>query len=447
MKFRRLKIGIVNLLNMTFREEDINRANKIIEEAIKHFQKNLKVDVVKSYDYIDNFSKAIDTWKIFKSNDVDGVIIFNGTFTTGELTAEIIRNINCPILLWGIEEIPTASGYFSGSMVSSLASGAIFKNLDKKFSFVYGGLSQKPAEIKINIFMKTVRAISFLRESVIGLIGSRPDGFEISGYDELAIKKLFGTTLRKISMTEVGQYYDNVTVEEIDEDIKKVEVLFDNFDSSSNEVKNLSKIYIAIKKIVSDKKINAYAPECWPEFRETRKAPFCTANGRLCSEGIMNSCEADVDGALTMLLQYSISENTPWFADFYNYVNKNDTLLFWHCGNASYTLSKTKPSIEKFFSGCGLTQTSSLIEGEATVCRLNSSGGKFMIHAGAGQVIYEKPVIKGSNLFIRMNSGNENFVNSLVYNGIPHHNGIVYGDIIDELKEFANLMNIPIVIS
>ena len=30
-------------------------------------------------------------------------------------------------------------------------------------------------------------------------------------------------------------------------------------------------------------------------------------------------------------------------------------------------------------------------------------------------------------------------------NGIPHHNGIVYGDLTQELKEYANLINIPII--
>jgi L-fucose isomerase-like protein len=45
-----------------------------------------------------------------------------------------------------------------------------------------------------------------------------------------------------------------------------------------------------------------------------------------------------------------------------------------------------------------------------------------------------------------MNNGNMQFIESLLFNGIPHHNGIVYGDIVSEIKEFANLMDIPIVI-
>ena len=45
-----------------------------------------------------------------------------------------------------------------------------------------------------------------------------------------------------------------------------------------------------------------------------------------------------------------------------------------------------------------------------------------------------------------MNNGSMQFIESLLFNGVPHHNGIVYGDIVSEVKEFANLMDIPIVI-
>jgi len=45
-----------------------------------------------------------------------------------------------------------------------------------------------------------------------------------------------------------------------------------------------------------------------------------------------------------------------------------------------------------------------------------------------------------------MKCGNMEFVKSMLENGIPHHNGIVYGNILEELKEFSNLMNIPIII-
>ena len=159
------------------------------------------------------------------------------------------------------------------------------------------------------------------------------------------------------------------------------------------------------------------------------------------------SCECDVDGSLTLMLQQALTESPPWWADFVNIIEERDALLWWHCGNAPYSLSSDKPVLEHVFDFGGLSQTAALKEGTATVCRLNSIRGAFTIHAGVGEVVKTEPLLRGSNLLIRMRGGNMRFIESLLHNGIPHHNGIVYGDILDGLKEFAHHMNIPIVVA
>jgi L-fucose isomerase-like protein len=45
-----------------------------------------------------------------------------------------------------------------------------------------------------------------------------------------------------------------------------------------------------------------------------------------------------------------------------------------------------------------------------------------------------------------MKGGNLSFVESLLSHGIPHHNAIVYGDYLEEMREFARLLKIPCVI-
>jgi L-fucose isomerase-like protein len=144
-----------------------------------------------------------------------------------------------------------------------------------------------------------------------------------------------------------------------------------------------------------------------------------------------------------MLVLYSLKRCTPWTADFVNYFEESDSLLFWHCGNASYNLSDKKPSLEVVFEG--LAQTASIRPGIATICRVNHLNGKFIIFGGIGEIIESEPIFKGSNAFIRMYGGNMEFVESMLVNGIPHHVVLAHGDIYEELKEFANLMNIPFI--
>jgi L-fucose isomerase-like protein len=442
LNFRKPRIGFVNLILDFLEGQDV--AVKYSHHAKDYLEKELGVEVVEYPEPLAQRSQAVKAWKKFKAEDVDGVILFNGTFSTGELTAEMIRNLDCPFALWGIGELSLKSRSFTGSMVGLMAAGALFKNLDKRFTFIYGPIEDEKAQRKLGIFVRVIKAIAYLKEASIAVIGMRPDGFEISDYDELAVKKLFGTEITKLSLYTLSKIMKEIDEKEIDADMEVQKQIFDIRNDDLQEARGLSKVYLALKKAFKDKNIHSYAPDCWPELRDNDKTPICPANGRMNAEGIMASCECDVDGSLTLMLEHALSGSTPWWADFVNLIAENDTLLWWHCGNAPHNLSTQKPVIERVFGG--LAQTAAMKSGTATICRLNSIRGEFTLHVGTGEVVETKPLLKGSNLLIRMKGGNMKFVESLLRNGIPHHNGLVYGDILDELKEFAHLMNIPIVV-
>ena len=442
LQFRKVRIGFVNLILDFLQGQDV--AVRYSSEAQQHLRSRLNAEVVEFPEPVAKREQAARAWKLFKARDVDAVILFNGTFNTGELTAEIIRNLECPFALWGIGELALASRNFTGSMVGVMAAGALFKNFDKPFSFIYGPVSDPQAQRRLGAFTGAVRAIAYLREATIGVIGMRPDGFQIAGFDELAVKKVFGTEITKISMYEFTNTIRAVEEKDVDRDMEIQKKIFDIPAKGLTEARGLSRVYLAVKKVAQERNLQSYAPDCWPELRDNDHTPICPANGRMNAEGVMASCECDVDGSLTLMLEYALSGTTPWMADFVNLIQENDTLLFWHCGNGPHDLSNGKPKIEQVFGGPA--QVHSLKAGTATVCRLNSIRGEFTMHAGVGEVVAGEPLLKGTNLTIRMKGGNMKFVESLLANGIPHHNALVYGNYLEELKEFASLMKIPIVI-
>ncbi len=444
-KFKKLKFGFVNLTLDFLEEKDLNNAIKFAEDAKNFLQKEMGVTIVESAPSVNSRSMSNAAWKLFKAKNVDAVVIYNGTFSTGEVTAEIVRNLEVPYLIWGIEEFAIRKHNFTGSMVGVMPQGSIFANFGQKFSFVYGSdIKRQSVKDKVKVFVNAVRAISYLKEATIGVIGMRPDGFEISDFDELAIKKKFGTTITKVSMYSFTNIIKNITDKEIDEDMKTQQDIFDISNENITESRGISRVYLAVKKVAQERNLQSYAPDCWPELRDQDKTPICPANGRMNAEGIMASCECDVNGAMTLMMEYAMTQTTPWIADLVNYLEDKEALLFWHCGNGPFNLSDKKPKIERVFGG--LSETSSLRSGVATVCRLNSIRGKYTLHVGLGKVVDNDEYLKGSNLTIKMNNGNMRFIESLLFNGVPHHNGIVYGDIVSEVKEFAHLMDIPIVI-
>jgi L-fucose isomerase-like protein len=443
--FKKLKFGFINLTLNFLEEEDLNNATRFASNAKDLLQKEMEVTVIESAPSINSRLMSKAAWKLFKAENVDAVVIYNGTFSTGEVTAEIVRNLEVPYLIWGIEEFAIKKHNFTGSMVGVLPQGSIFANFGQKFSFVFGSnVKRQSVKDKVKVFVNAVTAISYLKEATIGVIGMRPDGFEISDFDELAIKKKFGTTITKVSMYAFTNIIKNITDREVDEDMKTQQNIFDISKENIEESRGISKVYLAVKKVAQERDLQSYASDCWPELRDMDKTPICPANGRMNAEGVMASCECDVNGSMTLMMEYAMTRSTPWLADLVNYLEDKEALLFWHCGNGPFNLSDKKPKIGRPFGG--LAEIQSLKSGVATVCRLNSIRGKYTLHVGLGKVIDNDEYLKGSNLTIKMNSGNMIFVNSLLFNGVPHHNGIVYGDIVAEVKEFGNLMDIPVIV-
>jgi L-fucose isomerase-like protein len=444
MKFRNVRIGFVNLVSPMLAGKE--KAIKHADDIKAYLKKEHNIVIVDYEKPILQRAQSIEAWKMFKKNDVDAVILFNGTFSTGELTAEIVRNLDCPFALWGIGELALDRKDVSGSMIGLLAAGTLFKNLDKRYSFIYDTINNDKTRKRISVFIQAVKAIAFLKEATIAVIGMRPDGFEVSDFDELAIKKLFGTEITKLSLYTLSKRMKEVGEEAIDKDMEIQKRLFTIKEGDLSAVRELSRLYLALKDFVIEHNIQSYAPDCWPELRDIDKTPICSINGRMNDEGVMASCECDVDGSMTLMLEYVLAGTSPWWADFVNIIAEHDALFWWHGGNAPQSVSRNKPVLEKVFDFGGLSQTAMMNAGTATVCRMNSMRGTFTIHAGVGEVIETKPLLRGSNLLIRMRGGNMEFVESMLKNGIPHHNGIVYGNILDELGEFAHHMDIPITI-
>lgn len=443
---KKLRVGIANLMMLgVFGEEAEKIAGVYFEEVTRFLEDNLNVEILTNLKAVTNLNEARQSWEFFAEKRVDAIILFNGTFSLTNLMIEIIRNSSVPFLVWGLEEYLISKKSVSGSMIGLMPAGSVFRNLDKKFSFVFGSVKRKEVQDQLKLFFRVVKAVVFMRGARIGLIGSRPDGFEISNYDELVIKKIFGTTITKIDMSYFLGLIDSIDKNEAEKDVANQKELFELKNLSHEEAIKLSKIYLATKKVISENNLQCYAPQCWPELRMNRQTPICSINSRMTAEGTMASCEADIDCALTMLLFSVLSEGkSPWTADFVNIIEDRNAILFWHCGNAPYNISDGRPLMEVVYEGPALTSSS--VKGVATICRLNHFRGSFEIYAGLGEVLKSAPILRGSNMLIDMQGGNMEYIKFLLNNGVPHHNVIVYGDLISELEEFGNIIGIPVIV-
>ena len=113
-------------------------------------------------------------------------------------------------------------------------------------------------------------------------------------------------------------------------------------------VNRIADLESALKQFVKQKKLNGLGIQCWNAMQSVYGLSPCYTMGRMTDSGIMTSCEADIYGTLTMLIQYlaSLETTAPHFIDWtIKHQEKDNVFLAWHCGNAPPSIACQKPGI------------------------------------------------------------------------------------------------------
>ena len=91
--------------------------------------------------------------------------------------------------------------------------------------------------------------------------------------------------------------------------------------------------YHALKHWFDEEGVTAIGIKCWPELGVREMTP-CGALARIATEGKLITCEADVHGMITLLMQKYLTDSPPFFADVIDIDEKDNSLLFvalWFC--------------------------------------------------------------------------------------------------------------------
>ena len=76
----------------------------------------------------------------------------------------------------------------------------------------------------------------------------RPDGFQIAGADELAIKKLFGTEIINISTYTFSKMMKQIEDNEVKQDLERQKEIFKIREEDLKDIAGISRMYLTLKK-------------------------------------------------------------------------------------------------------------------------------------------------------------------------------------------------------
>jgi L-fucose isomerase len=170
----------------------------------------------------------------------------------------------------------------------------------------------------------------------------------------------------------------------------------------------------------------------------------------LIDEGIMMSCEADMNAAFTMRILHLLSDGPVLFADVNDLDRNTGTLRLVNCGTIASTMASSSKDVEwnpqyEYMGECsGACPTFCCKEGPVTLARLSRFAGDYVLHIATGDAFTQpKETFKEArdrwpHAFIRLDGDPDLFIQHLRSN----HMHMVYGDVIEELLDFCDILGI-----
>ena len=381
----------------------------------------------------------------------DLVIVQNVTFANGAYIAQVLRNFNCPVLLWTLREPENNGGRLClNSLTGAFSAGNMLRSFGRNFEYVLGSPDEDAVKQKISSVISAARLKKALTQLNILQIGHTPQGFGFGRALDSEMMTVFGSNLISIESRELIDMAKSYSESDIDSFINDAEKRINNLDKiDKNNVSDFAKLYKAYDEYVKNNNIGALSSRCWPDFFTAFGTPVCAVLSILNDLGVAAACEADTYGALSMYIAQYLTEKSVFFGDPVSVDEKENSLTFWHCGMAPCSLAredtgacagvhcnrKIGPTLE---FGCKA-------EEKVTVFRVGKKAdGNFRFFISSGEALDKPQQFFGTSVVVKTDNNVGDLVANAVKGGWEPHFAVAMGDISDELEALAGMLGIEV---
>ena len=285
--------------------------------------------------------------------------------------------------------------------------------------------------------LRGLRALETARILQIG--GTAPSFFGIE--ERPSLKAVTVETKELAELFERVSGVPEKEAEALARDWEKKERLETDFE----QLRNTARVELALHSLAQEGDYNALAVRCWPELPDACGAMACAAVGRLGDANIPTACEGDVMGALSMRVLQGVSGEAAALMDLSDVNSQDDTLQFWHCGNAPLNWAAngaTRLTTHFNRDGVGVVRDMVLRPGPATGFRLLSEGRAALVTSGVF-TSPDKPGFDGVRGWLGALKWNgtemdaQTFVANVLDHRLPHHFAFGTGELTEALNELS----------
>ena len=453
-------IGYLALARETF---DVEYAESKLKIA-KSLLLSLSPDAIGFDGLITNDADADKALSFFNSNNFEKIFVFQTTFTDAKFLLNFAQSIQRPICIVSFPEPRTGGRLRLNSICGlNLAMHSLIKN-DITPDFVIIEEDDKNNEIAFSNFIKgqsgsekiewDIASITNINadfdysidKQTIGIIGTRPEGFDTCDYDSNEVTSKLNVSLVDLELEDLFDEAKDIEVETIVKTKRNVssylagteELVQEEFDKSLS-------IFHGLENLKDKHNLDAFAIRCWPETFTEYGCASCGPMAMMNEKKVSCACEADVLGGISCNILNQMNNNPSLLVDIVDVDKSDNSLVFWHCGLAPISMAKEGTARSGIHSNRKkpLLHDFSLKEGEITIFRVSKARGRLQFFVMKGQVLDRPNSFSGTSGVINLGENSAHKLEQMFKGGLEHHVAFTYGDISDKLIHFGQQMDIP----
>ncbi len=376
----------------------------------------------------------------FKKENVDAIFIINCNFGNEEAAGTIAKLMNVPTLLWGPQDtlFDADGSRYTDTQCGLFAISRQLRTLNIPFSYIENCNIEEDVFAKgLRSFLSVATMVKGFRNLKITQVGTRLNPFKSVMFNELELTEKFGFNIQTVNMAVAAQKFERIRKErdaELINDIVEVKKKYAIKGIDDDTLKKMLTFVYFYIEIFKETGADVMTTECWTAMPQAFGVMPCLAMSILADMGYVVTCESDVQGAVTnaLLMCAARGTNPPIFGEFTcrNPHNKNSELL-WHCGVFPYSQKKAGVGASIMNSKPAFAAR----DGEYTIARFQGDHGKYTL-LGGNLKTTTGPDTFGTYIWAEFKSLSE--VEKKLINGpYIHHMSEVFGNYVDELKEFC----------
>ncbi|WP_455381402.1 L-fucose/L-arabinose isomerase family protein [Salinispira pacifica] len=396
--------------------------------------------------------------RFMEENHADLTILFNASLPFGRVILPLAR-VSGRLAFWSVPEPATEgilqlNSFCGTNMLASIVANYLTQ-YDIAYKWLYGMPDDARFQERLGVTIRALKAEKALAGARIAQIGGLANGFENLYIDERVLEYRFGCRLQtRHSVEEIVERAERLDVAEV----KRAADELSGEPASVAEgvlpahLEKSARLYAAFRDFIAENGYTAVAISCWSRFQERYGVAVCGVLSRLNEHGIVAACEGDIPAVVNMIMLNAMNGGRASLNDLVAFDENDSTLNLWHCGVAPGCWADSRGvrwdrhfNIGRYdgseWVGDGVVADLRFHSGEVTIATVDNSFSNLFVMSG--EIVEGKEPYRGSSGWVeklRVNGapvGINDLINTIVVERVNHHYPTAYGNLVNELNEFA----------